>query len=131
MIFPHGAQKLLGWFGGYGFAGTMQFFTGTMHIPYVIGVLVIAVEFFGGLALILGIATRIAAFLVGAELVVAMCLVHIHNGFFMNWNGNQKGEGIEFFVLVAGIVLSLMILGGGALSLWPCCRRNSEPPTPP
>ena len=60
-FFAHGAQKMLGWFGGYGFIGTMGFFTGVMHIPAVFAFLAIAAEFFGGLGLILGLLTRVAA----------------------------------------------------------------------
>ncbi len=129
MMFPHGAQKLLGWFGGYGFTGTMQYFTGMAHIPYFLGVIVILVEFFGAIALILGLATRIAAFLVGFDLVTAMFMEHVQNGFFMNWYGNQKGEGMEFFILVAGMALGLIVLGGGALSIDGACRRlRAAPP---
>jgi putative oxidoreductase len=117
MIFPHGAQKLLGWFGGYGYAGTMHFFTTDLHIPWILALLVILVEFFGGLALILGLWTRVAALVVGVELVVAMFMEHAQNGFFMNWSGQQKGEGVEFFILVAGIALALIRLGGWAWSV--------------
>jgi putative oxidoreductase len=117
MIFPHGAQKLLGCFGGYGYAGTMQYFTGSLHIPWILALLAILIEFFGGLLLVIGLWTRIAAFLVGLELVIAMCMEHAQNGFFMNWSGQQKGEGIEFFILVAGIALALILKGGGAWSV--------------
>ena len=61
VIFPHGAQKLLGWFGGYGFTGTMNYFTETVGLPWIIGFLVIVIEFFGSIALIAGIGTRIIA----------------------------------------------------------------------
>jgi putative oxidoreductase len=117
MIFPHGAQKLLGWFGGYGFSGTMQFLTSGMHIPWIFALFAILIEFFGGVALVLGIYTRVAALLVGLELLVAAWMVHLKNGFFMNWGGQQKGEGIEFFILVAGISLALVLKGGGACSV--------------
>jgi putative oxidoreductase len=62
VFFAHGAQKMFGWFGGLGFSGTMGFFTGTMHIPAPFAFLAIAAEFFGGLGLVLGLLTRIAAF---------------------------------------------------------------------
>jgi putative oxidoreductase len=117
MIFPHGAQKLLGWFGGYGFEGTMQFFTTQAGLPYAVALLPIIAEFFGGLGLLTGLLTRVAAFGVGCTMLVAMLTVHLQNGFFMNWFGQQKGEGIEFFLLAIGLSLSLMITGGGALSL--------------
>ena len=117
VILPHGAQKLLGWFGGYGFQGTMGYFTQTMHIPYLLGVLAIFAEFFGGLALLAGVLTRPAALGVGVVMVVAAVLAHRPYGFFMNWFGNQQGEGFEFHILAAGIALVLVITGGGAWSL--------------
>ncbi|HMV42378.1 MAG TPA: DoxX family protein [Leptospiraceae bacterium] len=117
MILPHGAQKLLGWFGGYGFDGTMNFFTDSMKLPYIIALLIILGEFFGGVALILGVGTRFFAAWVGIILLSAMFIVHLENGFFMNWFGNQKGEGIEFFILVLGLTISLLIEGGGKYSV--------------
>ena len=117
VILPHGAQKLLGWFGGYGFQGTMGYFTQTMHIPYLLGVLAIIAEFFGGLALLAGVLTRPAALGIGVVMVVAAVLAHRSYGFFMNWFGNQQGEGVEFHILAAGMALVLVITGGGAWSL--------------
>ena len=93
VFFAHGAQKLLGWFGGYGFTGTMGFFTGVMHIPAIFAFLAIAAEFFGGLGLIFGFLTRIAAIGVLSNMIVAIALVHSQFGFFMNWTGTQRGEG--------------------------------------
>jgi putative oxidoreductase len=116
MMFPHGAQKLLGWFGGYGYTGTMGYFTGTVGTPYAVGLLVILGEFFGSLMLIAGVGTRFAA----ASLVVIMAGAAWQlrgNGFFMNWFGNQKGEGIELFILAIGIAVALAIVGGGKWSL--------------
>ncbi|MBL7546121.1 MAG: DoxX family protein [Bdellovibrionaceae bacterium] len=115
MIFPHGAQKLLGWFGGYGFTGTMDFFT-SQGMPYLIALLPIVAEFFGGLGLIVGLFSRVAAFGVGFTMLVASTM-HISNGFFMNWYGQQKGEGIEFFILAIGLAVSIMLTGAGKLSL--------------
>ena len=117
MILPHGSQKLLGWFGGYGFQGTMKFFTESMNIPWVFALSVILIEFFGGIALLLGIGTRVFAFLTGIVMFVALLLVHAQHGFFMNWFGNQKGEGIEFFILAIGISIALVIEGSGKLSI--------------
>src|SRR5260370_8003329 len=71
VFFAHGAQKALGWFGGYGFTGTMGFFTGMMHIPAVFAFLAIAAEFLGGLGLILGLLTRVAAFGIFCNMIVA------------------------------------------------------------
>ncbi|GBF50030.1 DoxX family protein [Leptospira ryugenii] len=117
VIWAHGAQKLLGWYGGYGFEGTMGFFTGKMGIPWIFALLVILGEFFGGIFLVFGFAVRFSALWVGIILLFAMVLVHWENGFFMNWFGNQTGEGIEFFLLFLAISLSLVITGGGKFSL--------------
>jgi putative oxidoreductase len=117
VFFAHGAQKMLGWFGGYGFSGTMGFFTGMMHIPAPLAFLAIAAEFFGGLGLILGFLTRIAAFGIAVNMLVAITAVHGAFGFFMNWTGAQKGEGFEYHLLVLAITAFLMIRGAGAFSI--------------
>src|SRR5438309_6499298 len=117
VFFAHGAQKMLGWFGGFGFSGTMGFFTGTMHIPAPLAFLAIAAEFFGGLGLILGFLTRIAAFGIAVNMVVAMATVHSAFGFFMNWSGAQKGEGFEYHLLVLAIAAFLVIRGAGAFPI--------------
>ena len=117
VFFAHGAQKMLGWFSGFGFSGTMGFFTQTMHIPASLAFLAIAAEFFGGLGLIVGFLTRIAAFGVATNMVVAIATVHHAFGFFMNWAGNQKGEGFEFHLLVLAVTLFLTIRGAGAFSV--------------
>ena len=113
VMFPHGAQKLFGWFGGYGFSGTMDMFTNKMGIPTALAFLVIMTEFFGSLCLILGFLTRLAAFGVFCIVVVAIAMVHWQNGFFMNWSGKQAGEGFEYHLLAIGIALVLMIYGAG------------------
>jgi putative oxidoreductase len=117
IFFAHGAQKLLGWFGGFGFAGTMNFLTGMMHVPASLAFLAIAAEFFGGIGLIFGFLTRIAAFGIGVNMLVAIMTVHRAFGFFMNWTSTQKGEGFEFHLLVLAIVAFLMIRGAGAFSV--------------
>ena len=117
VFFAHGAQKLLGWFGGFGFAGTMNLFTNMMHIPAPLAFVAIAAEFFGGIGLILGFLTRIAAFGIGVNMLVAIMIEHRAFGFFMNWTGTQKGEGYEFHLLVLAIVALLMIRGAGAFSV--------------
>ena len=117
VFFAHGAQKMLGWFGGYGFKGTMGFFTQTAHIPAVFAFLAIAAEFFGGLGLIVGLLTRVAAFGITVNMLVAILTVHLANGFFMNWTSQQKGEGFEYHLLVLAITVALMIRGAGAFSL--------------
>jgi putative oxidoreductase len=117
VMFPHGAQKLFGWFGGHGFGGTMGFFTETMGIPYIFALLAIIAESFGALGLIVGLLTRVAAFGVGVTIGVAALMVHVQHGFFMNWSGQQAGEGFEFHLLVVGMALTLIISGGGKWSV--------------
>ena len=117
IFFAQGAQKTLGWFGGYGFTGTMGFFTGVMHIPALFAFLAIMAEFLGGLGLILGFLTRVAAFGIFSNMIVAIAMVHRHFGFFMNWMGAQKGEGYEYHLLVLAITVFLMIRGAGAVSV--------------
>lgn len=117
IFFAHGAQKMLGWFGGYGFTGTMGFFTNVMHIPALFAFLAIAAEFFGGLGLILGFLTRVAALGIFTNMAVAIALVHHQFGFFMNWTGAQKGEGYEYHLLVLALSVFLIIHGAGAASI--------------
>jgi len=117
VFFPHGAQKVLGWFGGYGLTGTLDFFTGTMGVPLILALLVVAAEFLGSMGLIVGFLTRIAAFGITCVMLGATVLVHWQNGFFMNWTGKQGGEGFEYHLLAIAIAVSLMITGGGRLSL--------------
>jgi putative oxidoreductase len=117
VFFPHGMQKLFGWFGGYGFEGTMGFFTGKLGIPALFAFLAIVAESFGAIALILGLGTRVAALSIAVEMAVAAMMLHVQNGFFMNWFGNQKGEGYEFHLLAVGMAVALMIAGGGKWSV--------------
>src|ERR1051326_3117933 len=117
VFFPHGAQKVLGWFGGYGLSGTMHAFTEQMHIPVVFAVLAIAAEFLGSLGLITGFLSRVAALGIAVNMIVAVKMVHGANGFFMNWYGNQKGEGYEYHILAVGLALIVMIYGAGKASV--------------
>jgi putative oxidoreductase len=117
VMLPHGAQKLLGWFGGFGFTGTMGFFTEQMQIPSVLAFLVILAESFGSLGLIIGLLTRVAAFGIAWVMLGAIWMVHWPHGFFMNWFGKQAGEGFEYHLLVVAISLALMLTGGGKWSL--------------
>ena len=117
VLLGHGAQKLLGWFGGYGLDGTMSFFTQTVGLPWVLGFLVIIIEFFGALLLILGFATRLWSFSMAILFIGIIYTTHFQNGFFMNWFGNQRGEGYEFFLLAIAISTSLMITGSGKYSM--------------
>jgi putative oxidoreductase len=117
IFFGHGAQKMLGWFGGYGFTGTMGFFTGVMHIPVVFAFMAIAAEFFGGLGLIFGLFTRVASSGVLCNMIVAIAMVHGRFGFWMNWTGAQKGEGFEYHLLLIAASAFLIIRGAGAASV--------------
>jgi len=117
VFFPHGAQKLFGWFGGYGFSGTMAAFTDKMGIPAVLAFLAIMAESVGALAVIAGFMTRIGALGIGTNMVVAIFMVHLPNGFFMNWFGNKQGEGFEYHLLAIAIALALIIKGGGRWSV--------------
>lgn len=117
ILLPHGAQKMLGWFGGYGFNGTMGYLTGAAGLPWIIAFLVIAIEFFGAIALIAGFATRVMAVGIISLFTGMIVTVHSGNGFFMNWAGNQKGEGFEFHLLVIGMAVALLISGAGKWSV--------------
>ncbi len=117
IFFAHGAQKVLGWFGGYGYAGTMGFFTKQMGIPAPLAFLAIAAEFLGGLGLIFGLLGRVAAFGIISNMVVAVSMVHFRFGLFMNWGGNQKGEGFEYHLMAIALGLAILIKGSGAFSL--------------
>ena len=117
VIFPHGAQKLLGWFGGFGFDGTMGSFTQKMGLPWIIAFLIIIGESFGSLALLAGFLTRFTAASLAVIMLGAITMVHLPHGFFMNWFGQQQGEGFEYHLLVIGIAAALLITGGGRWSV--------------
>jgi putative oxidoreductase len=117
VFFPHGAQKVLGWFGGPGFNPTLVLFTDKAGIPLILAFLAIMAEFLGPLALVTGFLTRLAAFGIVVNMVVCALMNHVKNGFFMNWFGNQKGEGFEYHLLVIAIGIALIIKGGGKWSL--------------
>ena len=116
VFFAHGAQKMLGWFGGYGFHGTMGFLT-HIGLPVPVAFLIICTEFFAGLGLIFGLMTRIASLGVAGLMIGAIFMVHLQNGFFMNWAGNQRGEGIEYHLLALAMAAALLLRGAGAWSL--------------
>jgi putative oxidoreductase len=116
ILLPHGAQKMLGLFGGYGFSGTMGYFTETMHLPWLISFLIIIIEFFGSLALLAGFASRIWSALIIVLMLGIIYTSHLHNGFFMNWFGQQNGEGYEYHLLIIGLALATIINGSGKYS---------------
>ena len=109
VIFPHGAQKVLGWFGGQGF----------------MALLAMAAEFLGPLGLAVGLLTRLAAFGIACVMLVAIATVHWSQGFFMNWSGTQQGEGFEYHLLALGIAMALSIMGGG---VWSVDRALADAP---
>lgn len=117
VLFPHGAQKLLGWFGGYGFDGTMGYLTGSVGLPYLLALMVILIEFFGALLLIFGVFSRVVAIGVVALFTGIVFSAHSGNGFFMNWAGSQKGEGFEYHLLVIGMALAVLVNGAGRFSI--------------
>jgi len=116
VLFPHGAQKLLGWFGGFGFEGTMQYFTGMRGMPWIVGFVVILIEFFGPMALVLGFAVRFWSLAI-AVVMAGIILTTFTEHFFMNWFGDHKTEGMEFFLLIIGMAVALIISGGGKFSV--------------
>lgn len=117
VLLPHGAQKMLGLFGGYGFSGTMVFFTETMQLPWLIGFLVILIEFVAPFLLLAGLLSRVWALAVTMLMLGIIFTSHLDNGFFMNWFGNQKGEGIEYHLLMIGLSIALLFNGSGRYSL--------------
>ena len=117
VFLPHGAQKLFGWFGGFGFTNTMTYFTQTTGLPWIIAFLIVMGESLGSLGLILGFFTRLSALGLICIMVGAIITVHIPNGFFMNWFGKQAGEGFEYHLLVIGMSIPLLVSGGGKYSV--------------
>jgi len=117
VMLPHGLQKTIGAFGGYGFSGTMGFFTGQAGLPVVIAFLVIVAESFGALGLITGFLSRLSALGIALNMAGAVLMVHLPNGFFMNWAGTQKGEGFEYHLLAFALSLVVLIFGGGKFSV--------------
>ena len=116
VFFAHGAQKAFGWFGGYGFDATLGFFA-SLGIPKPLGALVILTETVGSVALALGLLSRVTAFGFAATMIGAVATIHAKYGFFMNWSGQQGGEGFELHLLAFAMAVALMIRGSGALSL--------------
>jgi putative oxidoreductase len=117
IFFGHGAQKMLGWYGGPGLANSMRTFTEHLHLPSTLAFLVIAGELFGGIGLIVGLFSRIAALVIALTMVGAIATVHFRFGLFLNWFGNQKGHGIEYHLLVIALALVVVVKGAGAFSV--------------
>lgn len=117
VMFPHGAQKVFGWFGGPGYANEMKFFTETLHIPWLMAFAVIIIEFLGSLSLIIGFASRLWAAAMIFLFIGIIFTEHVDHGFFMNWYGTQKGEGYEYHLLIIGLSLATLIRGSGKYSI--------------
>jgi putative oxidoreductase len=119
VFFPHGAQKVLGWFGGFGLAGTWGFFTQKLGIPAFFAALAIAAEFLGSIGLFFGLLTRVAAFGIFCVMVAAVWLDNAKVGFFMNWFGKMPAgkEGFEYHLLALALCVAVMARGAGALSI--------------
>jgi putative oxidoreductase len=116
VVLAHGAQKLLGWFGGYGFDATVRWFQQALHVPAPVAVLVILSDSLGSLALVLGLFSRFMALGTTLTMLGAILLFHAPNGFFMNWSGTNAGEGYELHLLALALSVPLVIRGGGAWS---------------
>lgn len=117
VMFPHGAQKLLGWWGGYGWDGSLGFLTGQVGLPKPLAAGLILLEFFGPILLLAGLLTRPVALGFIGIMLGAIFSVHAQFGFFMNWSGAQAGEGFEYHLLVIALSIVLLFRGGGSLSL--------------
>jgi putative oxidoreductase len=117
IFFAHGAQKMLGWYGGPGLARSMRTFTEHLHLPPALTFLVIAGELFSGVGLIVGLFSRIAALVIALTMVGAIATVHFRFGLFLNWFGTQDGHGIEYHLLTIALALVVVVQGAGALSL--------------
>jgi putative oxidoreductase len=117
IFFAHGAQKLLGWYGGPGLARSMRTFTEHLHLPSTLAFLVIAGEFLSGIGLIVGLFSRIAALVIALTMVGAVATVHFRFGLFLNWFGDQEGHGIEYHLLAIALALVVVVKGAGAFSL--------------
>lgn len=117
IMFPHGAQKLFGWFGGYGLTATIDFFTKSIKLPWALAIAVILIESLGAVSLMFGFASKIWALGLLLVMIGAIITTNLKNGFFMNWFGNQSGEGYEYHLLVIGICIAIMITGSGKISI--------------
>lgn len=117
VMLGHGLQKSLGWFGGFGWDGSMKYFTEFVGLPSVLAAFIILIESAGAILLILGTGGRIMAALMGIVIIGALIVDHSAHGFFMNWLNTQKGEGIEFDILFLSIATVLSFSGSGKFSI--------------
>jgi putative oxidoreductase len=117
IFFAHGGEKMFGWFGGPGLKQTVQSMTGHTGLPAGLAFCAVAVQFFGGGALVLGLLGRIAALGIAVVMVSAIVMVHGRYGLFLNWFGERKGHGYEYHLLAIASAMVVIIKGSGALSL--------------
>jgi putative oxidoreductase len=128
VFFAHGAQKVLGWFGGPGYSGAVSYFTHNLGVPVLFAVLAILAEFLGSIGLIIGLFSRVAAFAIAVDMAVALFRVHLPNGFFMNWSGIKAGEGFEFHLLAIAAAAMIAVRGSGAISFDRALERQTGMP---
>ena len=126
VFFAHGGQKLFGWFGGQGLRNTLRSFREGLGIPAPLAALAVATEFLGGVGLIVGFLSRLAALGIAATMIVAILAVHGKFGFFMNWYGEKRGHGVEYHILVLALALVVLLNGAGAFSLDQAVYRHIE-----
>jgi|ERR1700722_10065205 putative oxidoreductase len=117
VFFAHGAQKLLGWFGGPGLKSTIGMMHQHLGLPLPLAFLAVAAEFLGGVGLIVGLLSRVAAVGIGAIMFAAIVMVHGRNGLFLNWFGDRKGHGYEYHLLAIALAAVIVVRGSGAASL--------------
>jgi putative oxidoreductase len=117
IFFAHGAQKMLGWFGGAGLKTTLR----TMHqffgLPVPVAFMAVASEFLGGIGLVVGLLGRLAAVGICVTMLSAIVMVHWRYGLFLNWFGDRKGHGVEYHLLAIGVAIAIVVGGSGAFSL--------------
>lgn len=126
VVFAHGAQKMLGWFDGKGLNAALHALVPGKYVPVPLAFLAVCAEFFGGLGLVTGLLTRVAAFGVAGNMIVAVAMVEGHTGFFMNWEGQKQGEGYEYHLLVLAMTYALILRGAGSLSIDGLLTRNRQ-----
>ena len=117
VFFAHGAQKLLGWFGGAGLKETIRTLHEFVGLPVPLAFVAVMSEFLGGLGLIVGLLGRVAALGICITMLSAIAMVHWRFGLFMNWFGDRKGHGFEYHLLAIGLAIVVVVGGSGALSL--------------
>jgi putative oxidoreductase len=117
VFFAHGAQKLLGWFGGPGLKATMRMMHETLGLPTSMAYLAVLAEFLGGLGLIAGLLSRVAAVGIAVVMFTAIVIVNGRYGLFLNWFGDKKGHGYEYHLLAIALAAVIIVRGSGAMSL--------------